>query len=348
MARDYLNTPPTTIRRDDRAVTEEAWIQDFLHTAAVGTLATVHDGQPFVNTNLFIYDADDHAIYTHTARVGRTRANVDEHQKVCFSIMTMGRMLPAPEALEFSVEYGGVTIFGTASIVEDEAEATRVLQLLLDKYAPHLNAGDDYRPPVPEELKRTAVFKIAIDDWSAKKKEVEAHEGAFWYDEAPILQSVQQHNTWQGTLQEINIAPEIGAPIEAKTTVEVVAGKGIVGNRYFEDDIENGVGLTLIAQEDIEAVQQENNISITAAETRRNLLTAGVPLNHLVGKRFRIGDVLLEGVELCEPCNTLATKYTDYGKSLITAMLHRAGLRTHILSSGTISLGDRIIPEEIE
>jgi nitroimidazol reductase NimA-like FMN-containing flavoprotein (pyridoxamine 5'-phosphate oxidase superfamily) len=96
----------------------------------------------------------------------------------------MGRLLPADVALEFSVEYTGVVVFGTAVIVTDETEATNALQLLLDKYAPHLKPGPDYRPPVPEELKRTAVFRINIEQVSGKKKEVAADfPGAYLYTE---------------------------------------------------------------------------------------------------------------------------------------------------------------------
>ncbi|GAB4321264.1 MAG: 5-nitroimidazole antibiotic resistance protein NimA [Phototrophicales bacterium] len=193
MAKDYGKLPVNAVRRADREVTEEAWIKQFLHSAAVGALATVYDDQPFINTNLFVYDESAHCIYTHTARVGRTQANVAQHQKVCFSIMAMGRMLPADVALEFSVEYAGVMVFGTASIVQDDVEATYALQLLLNKYAPHLKPGQDYRPPVQEELKRTAVYCINIEEWSGKKKEVEADfPGAFWYNEQPILKSLRQ------------------------------------------------------------------------------------------------------------------------------------------------------------
>ncbi|RMG73721.1 MAG: pyridoxamine 5'-phosphate oxidase family protein [Chloroflexi bacterium] len=193
MAKDYGKLPVNAVRRADREVTEEAWIKQFLHSAAVGALATVYDDQPFINTNLFVYDESAHCIYTHTARVGRTQANVAQHQKVCFSIMAMGRMLPADEALEFSVEYAGVMVFGTASIVQDDVEATHALQLLLNKYAPHLKPGQDYRPPVKEELKRTAVYRINIEEWSGKKKEVDADfPGAFWYNEQPILKSLRQ------------------------------------------------------------------------------------------------------------------------------------------------------------
>ena len=353
MARDYLNAPVTTVRREDRAVNDEAWFIDFLKKADVGTLATVHDGQAFLNQNLFVYDEGTHAVYIHTARKGRTRANVEMDEKVSFAIMEMGRLLPADEALEFSVEYAGVVIFGTSTIVEDEEESTRILQLLLDKYAPHLSAGDDYRPPVPEELKRTSVFKVTIDNWSGKKKEVEAHEGAFWYQQESVLASSRSRQTWQGTLQAIGISPAGAEAIQLVDSAEAIAGKGLAGDRYFEGNGSHsekpGTGreVTLIAQEDLDAAASEHNLPVTHEESRRNLLTAGVPLNYLLGKRFKIGDVILEGKRLCEPCNTLA-KSSGYGKKLLSVMVHRSGLRCDIIQGGTISTGDTIIPVEIE
>ncbi len=85
-----------------------------------------------------------------------------------------------------------MTVFGDIEMVEDGEEAKRVLQLLMDKYAPHLVAGEDYRPPVDEELPRTAVYRLRIESWSGKKKEVEQDfPGAFWYDEDPLLASVR-------------------------------------------------------------------------------------------------------------------------------------------------------------
>ena len=95
----------------------------------------------------------------------------------------MGRLLPAAEALEFSVEYAGVVAFGSGCVVMDPEEAERGLQLILDKYAPHLRPGRDYRPIAPEELKRTAVFRVDVEVWSGKKKEVEPEfPGAYLYD----------------------------------------------------------------------------------------------------------------------------------------------------------------------
>jgi len=185
MPDDYAALPRTHVRRSDRAVDDDGWIRAMLRRAPYGHLATVNQGQPFINSNLFVYDEVDNTVYMHTARHGRTRANVEQEENVCFTVSEMGRLLPADVALEFSVEYRSVVIFGRASIVEEEAEATWALQQLLDKYFPHLEAGQDYRPPVPEELKRTSVYRIVIEDWSGKKKEVEAFPGAFTYGEFP-------------------------------------------------------------------------------------------------------------------------------------------------------------------
>ena len=180
--KDYANLPKAEVRRNDRAVEDETWIRQQLHRAAVGVLATVQGDQPFLNSNLFVYDEAAHAIYMHTARVGRTPANLASTAKICFTVFEMGRLLPAKEALEFSVEYSGVTVFGTAVTVTDPVEAKHGLQLLLDKYAPHLKPDVDYRGITPEEMKRTAVYRINIQEWSGKKKEVASDfPGAFTY-----------------------------------------------------------------------------------------------------------------------------------------------------------------------
>lgn len=182
MSKDYSSPPYNQTRRQDRVVEDENWIRTLLHRAPVGYLATVHEGQPFLNSNLFVYDETAHVIYMHTAKVGRTQANVAGNGRYCFTVSEMGRLLPAEVALEFSVEYASVVCFGEAEIISDEAEATAALQLLLDKYAPHLRPGQDYRPPVPEELKRTAVYRLSITQWSGKKKEVASDfPGAYFY-----------------------------------------------------------------------------------------------------------------------------------------------------------------------
>lgn len=182
MPHNYGTRERAEVRRRDRAVDDEAWIAALLRRAPTAYLATVADGQPFVNSNLFVYDDQQHVIYMHTARYGRTRANLDGDERVCLSVSEIGRMLPADVALEFSVEYSGVVVFGRGAVVADADEATYGLQLLLDKYFAHLRPGKDYRPTTPEELARTSVYRIIIEEWSGKRKQVaDDFPGAFVY-----------------------------------------------------------------------------------------------------------------------------------------------------------------------
>jgi nitroimidazol reductase NimA-like FMN-containing flavoprotein (pyridoxamine 5'-phosphate oxidase superfamily) len=94
---------------------------DFLHRAPMAALVMANSaGQPFINSNLFVYDAANNCIYMHTAHVGRTKANILQNAQVCLGVSEMGRLLPASEALEFSVEYAGVVVFGRAEVLTEE------------------------------------------------------------------------------------------------------------------------------------------------------------------------------------------------------------------------------------
>lgn len=178
----------TDMRRSDRAVEDEAWIRRFLQVKNVGILATADGNQPFINSNLYVYEEAAHCIYLHTARTGRTRDTIESNPKACFHVYEMGRLLPADEALEFSIEYAGVTVFGEMRVVEEAAQQEQALQLLLDKYAPQLRPGRDYRGITAEELKRTAVYRLEIAEWSAKLKRVEDDfPGAFSLPESSFL-----------------------------------------------------------------------------------------------------------------------------------------------------------------
>ncbi len=190
MSKDYTTLPYNEVRRADRAITDEEWIRGMLCAAATGTLATVNEaGQPFLNSNLYVYDETRQAIYMHTARLGRTRSNLEMDDKVCFTVMEMGRLLPADQALEFSVEYASVVVFGRGRVITDAVEAEYGLQLLMDKYAPHLRPGEHYRPIMPEELKRTAVYRIDMDQWSGKRKVVAADfPGAYRYEQPTFIE----------------------------------------------------------------------------------------------------------------------------------------------------------------
>ena len=131
MSRDALCLEPNAVRRKDRAVDDDPWIVEMLRTAPYGVLATSHEGQPFVNSNLFVYDADEHAIFMHTARTGRTSSNVVGEERVAFTVFEMGRLLPAPRAFNMSVEYDGVVVFGRASLIGSHTEKQRALQMLI-------------------------------------------------------------------------------------------------------------------------------------------------------------------------------------------------------------------------
>jgi MOSC domain-containing protein YiiM len=144
-----------------------------------------------------------------------------------------------------------------------------------------------------------------------------------------------------GRVEAIFLTGEHGklpAPVER---ARAVAGRGLEGNRYYWDagDAPPGRAITLIAAEAVEAVAAEGDVSVEPAATRRNVLTRGIDVNELVGKRFRIGDVECEGVELCEPCSTLESM-TEPG--VIKAFVHRCGLNADIVSDGDISVGSPV------
>ena len=132
---------------------------------------------------------------------------------------------------------------------------------------------------------------------------------------------------------------ELPAPVDR---VRARAGRGLEGNRYYWDDgtAPSGRAVTLIASEAVEAVANEGDVSVEPAATRRNVLTRGIDVNALVGKRFRIGTLECEGFELCEPCQTLEAM-TQPG--MIKAFVHRGGLNADILSDGEISVGDPVV-----
>jgi MOSC domain-containing protein YiiM len=146
-----------------------------------------------------------------------------------------------------------------------------------------------------------------------------------------------------GHVEGIYISADHGDLPEPVESVRALADRGLEGNRYFFDDAPAGTALTLIAAEAVEAMEQEHGISIEPRESRRNVVTRGIDVNALVGKRFRIGEVECEGVELCEPCSTLEGM-TKPG--VIKGLVHRGGLNADILSDGAISVGDAVVADD--
>jgi MOSC domain-containing protein YiiM len=142
-----------------------------------------------------------------------------------------------------------------------------------------------------------------------------------------------------GRVEGIYLSADHGDLPEPVESVRALAGRGLEGNRYFFDVAPAGTALTLIAAEAVEAMEREDGIALEPRETRRNVVTRGIDVNELVGKRFRIGDVECEGVELCEPCAHLESM-TQPG--VIKAFVRRAGLNADILTDGEISVGDPV------
>jgi MOSC domain-containing protein YiiM len=147
-----------------------------------------------------------------------------------------------------------------------------------------------------------------------------------------------------GTVESIHIAGAAQAPSQSVDQATAIPGAGLKGDRYAlklgtfykpQPDYE----LTLIEAEAVEALRRDYQVELAAGDARRNIVTRNVPLNHLVGKEFAIGDVWIRGIRLCEPCDHLQ-KVT--GRPVIKGLLHRGGLRAQILTSGTIRVGDAV------
>ena len=174
----------THIRRKDRAVGDETWIEAFLQRAPFGVLATAQQDQPFMHGILFAYDPQQRVIYMHSAAEGRTIENVRMNPKICFTVAKMGRLLPHLRASGFSVEYSSVVVFGVARLVDEPEEMLYGLGKIMEKYAPHLQPGTDYRPLSDADLQGVAVYCIEIAGWSAKRRQtVEDFPGAYRFED---------------------------------------------------------------------------------------------------------------------------------------------------------------------
>lgn len=146
-------------------------------------------------------------------------------------------------------------------------------------------------------------------------------------------------------IESIFIAKEKGSAQLEVREIELVAGKGIVGDRNFDQARWPGQNLTFIEAEEVESFNLTRGRVIRASDTRRNIVTRAVRLNELVGKRFRIGDVVFYGVELCEPCKTLGSLLASspmQPHDVVRAWVHKAGLRADVVTSGVISVGMKI------
>lgn len=148
---------------------------------------------------------------------------------------------------------------------------------------------------------------------------------------------------WKGAVVSIHVAADGGAPMRDAVEVRAVAGRGLEGDRYRE-----GTGYysdhpgpireaSLIEDETLETLERDHGMEVAPGETRRNVVTRGVPLNHLVGREFRVGEAVLEGVEPCDHLVAVTDK-----RGLLPNLIHRGGLHARVAKSGRFRRGDTL------
>jgi MOSC domain-containing protein YiiM len=148
-----------------------------------------------------------------------------------------------------------------------------------------------------------------------------------------------------GFIEHIHIAPEAAKPMQPLQQAEVISGLGLRGDRYalklghYSADPNPGRHLTLIEAEVLEEISHQLGLQFSPHESRRNITTRGVRLNPLVGKKLRIGTVLLDVIRLCDPCAYLQELV---GQPVLQPLVDRGGIRCDVLIGGTIRLGDAI------
>ena len=139
---------------------------------------------------------------------------------------------------------------------------------------------------------------------------------------------------------KLGITSDNNKKIQEVESINVLANKGIVGDRHFDDYNDPYCQLSLIESENIDYYNTKFGLNINYVDFRRNIITRGIQLNHLVGKKLKIGNVEVEGIDLCRPCKHLTEILNQ--DNILKEFLRKGGLRCQILSSSKISVGDVI------
>ena len=184
MPRTFENQPPTSNQRLAEYMRGDDWIRAFLHRGEIARIASRWDFQPFITPTTYFYDEADHRIIFHSNITGRIRANIDRHPEVCVEVSEMGKYLPSNVALEFSLQYRSVSVFGKARVIEDQNEQREVLHKLIAKYFGKMKIDQDYRAATDKELRHTSVYEIRIESWSGKENWKDRADQS---DEWPVL-----------------------------------------------------------------------------------------------------------------------------------------------------------------
>ena len=151
-----------------------------------------------------------------------------------------------------------------------------------------------------------------------------------------------------GKIAKLLISKDTQSDMLNVNQIVLEIGKGIFGDRYYNQEgtfsnkgeIEPDRDVTLIEIEKIDALNKEHNLDITAEDFRRNIVVSNCDLNSLVDKEFQIGEVVLKGLRLCEPCKYLSDKLNN--EEVLSQMIHKAGLRAQIIKSGSIDLNSQL------
>ena len=141
-------------------------------------------------------------------------------------------------------------------------------------------------------------------------------------------------------VSNICITSESGQQMEVKQSVEVLANKGILQDRYFNEINEKDIQITLIESENIEYINNSMGTNFLDIDFRRNIITKGIRLNQLVGKKIKVGQVTMKVHRLCDPCKYLQDLLSQ--KNLVKNLLNKGGLRCEALTDGNISIQDKI------
>jgi len=153
----------------------------------------------------------------------------------------------------------------------------------------------------------------------------------------------------KGKVIALFIAPNTDDAVQTQRAVHLAPNQGIVGDRYFlaqqslaiDTQLPRKEDITLISADELDAFNTQFELNIPLGDFRRNIVTRGVDLNALVGKRFRVGNALCIGMELCEPCRKLARTVNSL---VLPHLVHRAGIRAAVLRTGDV-MGNDIIEE---
>ncbi|MCL1634099.1 MOSC domain-containing protein [Luteimonas sp. SX5] len=145
----------------------------------------------------------------------------------------------------------------------------------------------------------------------------------------------------RGQVRWIGLRPARDVDMTPVESVQAVAGKGLEGDRYMANNGSGKRGITLIQAEHLPTIAAlSGHDAVPPALLRRNVVVSGIPLIAFKGRRFRIGDVLLEGTDSCDPCSRMEAALGPGGYN---AMRGHGGLCARILEGGTLHVGDEVV-----